>query len=275
MKSTARRTSFAVVVFLAVVALAQLLPFWLAITTSLKAPSDLSSVLFLPTGEVAWNNFTDAIVSGNILTAIGNTALITVVSTAVVCLLGAMAAYPLARRLSKLNGFVSAGVLSLIMIPPLSILVPLYSLLSQMGGVNSYWGMICVMVAQNLPLSIFLYAAFLRGIPGSLDEAARLDGANSLQVFFRIVFPLLKPVTATVVILASVAIWNDYSMANYILTDPSKQMIAPAVATYFAQQSGNAGLGAANALIGVVPILVAYLFLQRFFMSGMVAGSEK
>lgn len=269
------RPSILVYVFLAIVALVQLLPFWLAITTSLKPTTDLSSVLLPPAGDVAWQNYADAVSRGNILTAIGNTALVTVIATAGVCILGAMAAYPLARRRTRLNGLVAAGILSLIMIPPLSILVPLYTLLTEFGGINTYWAMIVVMIAQNLPLSIFLFTAFMRGIPESLDEAARLDGASSLQVFFRIVFPLLKPVTATVVILASVAIWNDFAMSNYIMTDPSMQMIAPAVAKYFAQQSGNTGLGAANALIGVIPVLVAYLFLQRYFMKGMVAGSEK
>ncbi|TFC55795.1 carbohydrate ABC transporter permease [Cryobacterium sp. TMT2-15-1] len=269
------RSKLFIVLFLALVALAQLVPFWMAITTATKPADDLSSVLLPTVNGIEWSNFSDALRIGNILRAISNTAFITVVSTTLVCVLGATSAYPLARRLTRFNGFVAAGILSLIMIPPLSILVPLYSLLSQIGGLNTYWGQILVMVAGGLPLSIFLYTAFLRSIPESLDEAARIDGANMIQTFFHVIFPLLKPVTATVVILTGVQIWNDYAMSNYILTDPVKQTVAPAVAAFFAQQASNRGAGAAAALISVVPILIAYLFLQRYFMRGLVAGAEK
>lgn len=275
MNKLATGTKITIAITLGLLAVTQLLPFWLAVNTSLKSPTDLSSALLPPTGEIAFSNYESAVSDGNILSAVLSSAIVTTIATALVAILGAMTAYPLARRLSRVNTLVAAGILSLMMIPPLSILVPLYTMLSQIGGINTYAGQIIVMVAQSLPLSVFLYTAFLRGVPTSLDEAARIDGANVAQVFFRIILPLLKPVTATVVILTSVHVWNDYAMSNYLLTSPTMQTIAPAVATFFAQQSSNQGVGAAAALIAVVPILIAYLFLQRYFMSGMVAGAEK
>ena len=109
----------------------------------------------------------------------------------------------------------------------------------------------------------------------SIEEAATVDGANLIQVLFRIVFPMLKPVTATVVILTSVATWNEYALSVYLLTDPDRQTIAPAISAFFSVQSSNLGAASAASLLAVLPILVVYLFLQKYFIKGMVAGAEK
>lgn len=261
--------------FLGLMCLVQLLPFWLALCASSKPADDLSSTLFLRVKDFQWSNFADAISEGGILRSVLNSAIVTVCATALVCLLGAAAAYPLARRQTKGNKLVSGGILSLMMIPPLSTLVPLYTMMVDLDGLNTYWGIILVTVAGNLPLSIFLYTAFIKAIPQSIDEAGMIDGANRFTIFFRLILPLLKPVTATVVIMTSVGVWNEYAMSNYLITDPDKQLIAPRVASFFAMQTSNLGVGAAAALIAAVPIVVVYLFLQRYFIAGMVAGVEK
>lgn len=254
--------------------LLQLLPFWVAITTALKPQTDMSPQMSLP-GSLYWGNFESAITDGNILQAVLNSVIVTGISTALVCAIGALTAYPLARRATRLNKGIMLFILSLLMIPPLSIMVPLYSMLTQMNGVNTYWGIILVMVTGHLPVSVFLYSSFLRNIPLALEEAATIDGANLIQTLVRIVFPLLKPVTATVAILAGVSIWNDYALSVFILTDPSVRTIAPAVGAFFSQESSNLGAAAAASLTALAPVLLAYLFLQKYFMKGMVAGAEK
>lgn len=132
-----------------------------AICASSKPSDDLSSSLFLRF-DFEWSNFATAITDGGILKAIVNSVIITLCSTVITCLVGAAAAYPLARRQTRGNKLVSAGILAIMMIPPLSILVPLYSFLVQIGGVNSYWGIVLVLSTTNLPLAIFLYTAFIR-----------------------------------------------------------------------------------------------------------------
>lgn len=253
----------------------QLLPFYITVTTALKAKSDLSSQWTLPFGAWHWQNFATAVEDGHILRAIGNSALVTVVATVLVCVLGALAAYPLARRPTIGNRLVLAGVIGLIMVPPLSILVPLYSMMTQLKGVNTYWGTILVMVATQLPLAIFLYTSFMRGLPVSIEEAAAVDGAGPLQVLFRIVVPMLKPVTATVVILTSVAVWNEYALSVYLMRSPEMRTIAPSIGTFFSASASDLGAAAAASLLSVLPVLLAYLVLQRYFIKGMVAGSEK
>ena len=199
----------------------------------------------------------------------------TVIATALTCILGALAAYPLARRGIAVNKAIYAAIVALIMVPPLSILVPLYSFLTDLGGANTYWGVIAVMVTGQLPMSVFLYTAFVRSIPISLEEAAAIDGAGPIRTFFAIVLPLLKPVTATVIILTSVNIWNEYALSGYILGKPAVRTIAPAIASFFSQSANNLGAAAAASLIAVIPVLVAYLFLQQYFIHGMIAGAEK
>jgi raffinose/stachyose/melibiose transport system permease protein len=272
--STNRLFNAVVGVVLLLAALIQLVPFYVAVTTAFKPVTDLSSQL-VPPHELFLGNFLTALNQGNILRAVGNSILITVISTVLVCLLGAMAAYPLARRLTAVNKTVSLVIVGLIMVPPLSILVPLYTMMNQLHAINSYWGVIAVMVTGHLPLAIFLYSAFMRSLPLSIEEAATVDGANMLQILFRIIFPVLKPVTATVIILSGVSIWNEFSLSGYLLAKPSVQTIAPAIGSFFSQQSSNLGAAAAASLIAVIPVLVAYLFLQKYFIKGMVAGAEK
>ena len=270
-----QRGRWAIYLFLVIVCLCQLLPFYLAITTSLKPSDDLSSALSMRTHDMAWSNWFEAINEGGILKSVLNSVVVTVGTTAMVCILGAAAAYPLARRLTRFNKLVSALILSMMMIPPLSILVPLYSFLVKIGGVNNYWGIIVVLTATNLPLSVFLYTAFIKAIPPAIDEAGELDGANRLQVFIRLVLPMLKPVTATVIIMTGSTVWNDYALSSYILTDPSAQTIAPRVASFFSANTNNLGVAAAASLIAAVPMVVAYMFLQKYFIAGMVAGAVK
>ncbi|WEV41995.1 carbohydrate ABC transporter permease [Bifidobacterium sp. ESL0682] len=270
-----QRGRWAIYLFLAIVIVCQLVPFYLAITTSLKPADDMTSALIPRTANLAWSNWTAAINEGGILKSVLNSVIVTAVTTLLVCVLGAAAAYPLARRQTRFNGLVSAFILSMMMIPPLSILVPLYTFLVNIHGSNTYWGIILVLTATNLPLSVFLYTAFIKAIPPAIDEAGTIDGANKLQVFGRLILPMLKPVTATVVIMTGSTVWNDYALSSYILTDPAKQTIAPRVASFFSANTNNLGIAAAAALIAAVPMVVAYMFLQKYFIAGMVAGSVK
>ncbi|KFI45900.1 ABC transporter permease [Bifidobacterium bohemicum DSM 22767] len=270
-----RRGRWAIYFFLGVVIVCQLLPFYLAVTSSLKPADDMTSALVPRMHNLAWDNWTTAITEGGILTSVFNSVIVTVCTTVLVCVFGAMAAYPLARRQTRFNGAVSAFILSMMMIPPLSILVPLYSFLVKINAANTYWGIILVLTATNLPLAVFLYTAFIKAIPPAIDEAGTIDGANRLQVFLRLILPMLKPVTATVVIMTGSTVWNDYALSSYILTDTARQTIAPRVASFFSANTNNLGIAAAAALIAAVPMVVAYVFLQKYFIAGMVAGAVK
>lgn len=255
--------------------LLQLIPFYLALTTAFKPQSDLSTVWWFPFSQPTIDNFVNAIESGGILRAVFNSAVVTVVATALTCLLAALASYPLARRRTFPNRAMEFLILAVMMVPPLAILVPLYTLLSSVGLLNTYTGLILPLTCLELPRAVFLYTQFLRSIPISLEEAATVDGANRLQTLRVIVFPLLKPVTVTVVILTAVYCWNEFALSSYIMTNMEMRTLAPAIASFFGAAGSNVNAAVAASLIGVVPMLIAYLFLQRYFMKGMLAGAEK
>lgn len=260
-----------VALFLAVAVIVQLTPFYTAVTTALKSKTDLSPQWLPPSlGRIDWGNFIAAQQDGGILHAMGNSAILTVCCTVLLCLLGAMAGYPLARRASLLNKGILGVVMAVMMIPPLSTLVPLYTLVVQLGGINTYWAPVLVLTAVNLPMSIFFYTSFMRSLPISVEEAGLVDGANRFQVLLHVVIPMLQPVTATVAIVDGLGVWNEYALSQYLMSDPSVRTVAPSVASFFGSSSGNLPSAAAASLISVIPVVVAYIFLQRYFVQGTV-----
>jgi raffinose/stachyose/melibiose transport system permease protein len=256
------------------ISLVHILPFYIAGTIAFKAKTDLTSRWTLP-NQLYLDNFKLAIEKANIFGAIGNSMIITLIAVFLVMTIGAMAAYPLARNKTRLNRGVLNLILAMMMVPPLSILVPIVTMMSRIGGISTYWGIIAVVTTYQLPMSVFLYANFIITIPVSLDEAANIDGCSKFSVFYRIILPLLKPVTASVVILTGVAIWNDYQFSLYLLQSPDMKVVTLAVSTFFAQSSSILGAAAASALLAILPITLLYLFLQKYFVQGMVDSAVK
>ncbi len=268
-----KRTLWKTIVAL-VISIIHILPFYIAITVAFKPKTNLSSRWLLPK-VLNLDNFKMAIEKAHVLMAIKNSVIITSIAIACVMLIGAMAAYPLARNRTKLNRFILNLILAVMMVPPLSILVPLVKMMSDINGISTYWGIILVVTTFQLPMSIFLYTNFITTIPNSLDEAATIDGCSRFSIFYRIILPLLKPVTASVVILTGVFIWNDYQFSLYLLQSPSKRVVTLAVSTFFAQSSTNLGAASAAALIAILPIAALFIFLQKYFIRGMVDSAVK
>ncbi len=250
------------------------IPLYITIMVAGKPKTDLSSRWLLPTA-IYLENFSIAIERAKIFNAMKNSLIITIISLLLIIGLGTMAAYPLARNRSKFNKLVLLFVLAVMMIPPLSMLVPLVTIMSRVGGISTYWGIVVVLVTFQLPISIFLYASFIKTIPIELDEAALIDACSPFMIFYRIILPLLKPVTATVIILTGVNIWNDFQFSLFLLQSQASRVVTLAVSTFFSQSSSNFGAAAAAAIIAVLPISLMFLFLQRYFIQGMVDSAVK
>lgn len=257
-----------------VIIIVHFIPIYVLLGVSAKSSMDVSSKWILP-GYIEWNNFKEALDGGDLLNAYKNTAIITFFSVVFITLLGAFSAYPLARNRSKFNMGIKGFILGIMMIPGLSILVPLYGVLNKIHGLSTYWGIIVVLVTFNLPMSIFLFSNFIAGIPEALEEAAFIDGCGPIQAFFAIILPQLKPVIATVVIMTGVGCWNDYQFSLYFLQSPKYKTITLSVASYFSQTANNMNAAAASALLGVLPVLILFVFLQKYFIQGMVDSAVK
>lgn len=257
-----------------VILLIFLSPFYILLSVAFRSSQNLSSYWIFPK-NICLENFTSAIYEGKIFRSIGNSAIITICAVALIVIAGAFAAYPLARSKTRLNGGIRTFVLGIMMVPPLSILVSLYSVLVSISGINHYWGLILTLVTFELPTAIFLYTNFISSLPNALDEAAAIDGCGPVRTFFCIILPQLKPVTASVVILTGIHCWNDYQFSLYILQSPKLRTIPLAIASYFSQTTSNLNAAAAAALLAILPPVIAFLFLQKYFIQGMVDSAVK
>ncbi|NHN35249.1 carbohydrate ABC transporter permease [Paenibacillus agricola] len=260
--------------FSMLICLLHILPFYILITTSFKALDDFSSKWILP-GYLYLDNFISAWSNAKLAVAFQNNLIVTVFSITFIVILGSIAAYPLARRQTKWNKFIYMLFISALIVPPLTSLVPLYKFMVDLGGMNQYWGIILLHVTFHLPMTIFLYTGFIGTIPRELDEAAMIDGAGQFELFYRIVLPLLKPITATVIILHGVSVWNDFQFSLFFLQKPELRTITVALSSFFGQDSNKIGWVAAGSFMSALPMVLVYLFLQRYFITGLSAGAIK
>jgi raffinose/stachyose/melibiose transport system permease protein len=258
----------------AAICLVQLVPIYITFMVAFKPQTDLSSYWAWP-ADPAPNNFVEAVETGHLIRAGVNTFIITAVSTVLVVIIGAMAAYPLARHRSRWNAVVNIFVLSILMIPALSLLVPLYVVFVKTRSISTYHGIILTHLTFNLPLSIFMFSNFIRTIPRELDEAAVLMGCSIYSVFFRIILPLLRPVTVSVVLLTAGTVWNDFQYSLYFLQKPKMQVLTLSIASFFGISGADPHIAAAGALIAITPMILVYLLLQKYFVKGMIEGALK
>jgi raffinose/stachyose/melibiose transport system permease protein len=207
------------------------------------------------------------------ITAFINSSLITVLSVSLLVIFAAMVGYILARRKSRWNGLIEFLILAGLMIPPA--VVPTIWLLQGLNLFGTLHGMILIEVAYNLPFSIILYRAFVATIPRDLDEAAIIDGARPLDVFFRVILPLLWPVTVTNIVVQSVGIFNDFTNPLYYLPGNGNATVQLTLYNFQSQFNTAFNLLFTNILLITIPPLLVFLFFNRQIVAGMTAGAVK
>ncbi|AJY75434.1 carbohydrate ABC transporter permease [Paenibacillus beijingensis] len=272
MKSTRNLWIYAPV---AVMALLSLIPFYILLYLSLNTPSRtmFDGVLMLPDFHFA--NYVEAWKSSKIGTATVNSLIITVGGVAIIVAASSMAGYAIARYSNKFHAVLFNTLLICMMIPAIIITVPLYSLMKSIGGINTHWAMILLMASNGLPFAVFLYTGFIKGLPREVEESAIIDGCTPFTAFWRVTFHFLRPVTAAVVILQGLAVWNNYGQAVFFLQRESMRTIPLAVSMFFQQYGAQWNLMAAASVIGLAPAVAAFLLFQKYFIKGITAGAVK
>ncbi|WP_092626674.1 carbohydrate ABC transporter permease [Jiangella sp. DSM 45060] len=249
-----------------------LFPFYVFLTVALKTPAELArSPLALPS-DPALANFTEAWQRGDLGTAMVNSVVVTALSVFLLVTCGSLAAYVLARRGTRLSYGTYLLFLLGLMIPLQLGMVPLYQLMRDLNLLQTYTSLIIFEIGHQLPLAVFLYAGFLRALPRDYEEAARVDGAGSLAVFRRIVFPLLRPVTGTVVILSAINIWNDFLTPLLYVGGSPQQTLPVAIFAFRGEFASQWQVIFAGMGIAIVPILVIYFLLQKYIIKGFASG---
>ncbi|WP_349961761.1 carbohydrate ABC transporter permease [Rhizobium sp. ZPR3] len=252
------------------------LPFLFIFITAAKTKQDAASLTFtLPQEWHLLQNFIEVIQTRNymLLLAYFNSTVITVAAVSLLVLLGAMVGYILQRRPSGWNRIIYGCVLAGLMIPPA--VVPTIWVLQSIGLFKSISGMILIQVAYGLAFTVLMFRSFIATIPRDLDEAAIIDGAKPLQIFFRVVLPLLKPVTVTIIVVQSIAIFNDFTNPLYYLPGRENVTVQLTLYNFQGQFQTQYNLLFMNILLVTIPPLIVFVFFNRQIVAGMTAGAVK
>ena len=268
------------VALLVVIFIAYMFPFLMVVINSLKQKRDIIkspfSWLFTIKG-LSFDNFVKAFTQMDFLNAFKNSLFVTVSATVLVTLLAAMLAYYIVRNKNKLSDLTFALMVASMIIPFQAIMIPLVSIYgSSLHVLNHRLTLIFMHTGFSMPMSVFMFHGFIKGnIPIALEEASCIDGCTHTQTFFLIVFPLLKPIISTMVILNSMAFWNDFLLPSLVLSDKALLTLPLSTYSFYGTYSADYGTIMAGLLLCVIPILILYVILQKQIIGGVVAGAVK
>lgn len=267
--------SAGVYLFLILCALFTLAPLLLALVNSFKSNGEiLTNVLSLPK-QIDFENYIRSIGKMHYLRSLGNTLFLAVGGVGLIILFSALAGWKLCRTKTKLSSFLLSLFVFSMLIPFSSIMIPLYKVVLALNIKNSLVGFCFVYAGLGVSMAIFLYHGFVKGIPRELEEAAAIDGCSPLQTFFRIVFPMLKPVTATICITNVLWIWNDFLLPLIVLSDNKKYTLLLSTNTLFGQYSSDWSAILSALVIAALPVIVFYALLQKQILKGITDGAMK
>lgn len=253
-----------------------LAPFLLSILLSLKSKQETTkSVLALPE-SIHWENFTMAVEKANIFNSIKNSLVVTVCSVLIVILVSAMAGYGIARQYKKRSfRLYETVLLASMMIPFQTLMIPIYKMYKGLGLLNTLAGVIIIISGMNMAFAIIMYIGFVRTLPVELEEAALLEGCGRFKMFFKIVFPLLKPITTTIAVLNALWVWNEFNASLLILQKNAVKTIPIQQFVFFGEHSANYNMAFAAAVITMIPIVLFFILAQKHIVEGMVNGAVK
>jgi len=267
----AKKVLFGVGLFLSISYVA---PFFLVLLNSFKPKYDIvANPLGWPT-TFTWDNFQQALQKMNFFRSLVNSIIITFFSVSILIVLSSMLAYYLARTKNKFTKTTFLILVASMIVPFQALMIPFMGIFAQFVSINNRIALIFFYQGFGVALSTFLYHGFISKIPAEIDEAASVDGANDFTIFWRIIFPMLRPITATVAIVNSLWIWNDFLLPRLVLTRET-QTLPLSTYLFYGQYSTQYGQAMAGLLLAVIPIIAFFLFLQRQFISGISSGAVK
>jgi len=253
-----------------------IVPFAFIFTMAAKDENEASKLQFSwPTHFQLWDNLVQVFESRDYMLVIAfiNSTILTVASVTLMVTLGAMIAYVLDRRKSKLSPLINTLVLAGLIIPPA--VVPTIWVMQSLHLFKTLPGLIMIEVAFGLAFTVLIMRAFIATIPREIDEAAIVDGAGPLRLFFQVIFPLLRSVIVTIVVVQSIFVFNDFQNPLYFLPGSANATVQLTLFNYMSQSLTSFNLLFANILVITIPMLVVYIIFQRQIVAGMTSGAVK
>ncbi|MFE9453783.1 carbohydrate ABC transporter permease [Streptomyces sp. NPDC006739] len=262
---------------LVVAALVVLLPLGVVLLTSLKSSDEMangSGALTLPKDLFDFHNYVTAFQDGGMLRAFGNTLFIVVFAVGGTVLIGSMTAYAIDRFTFRFKKLVVALFLLAALVPGVTTQVATFQIVNSFGLFDTRWAPIALYMGTDI-VSIYIFLQFVRSIPISLDEAARLDGANAVTIYWRVILPLLKPAIATVVIVKGIAVYNDFYIPFLYMPSQDLGVISTSLFRFRGPYGAHWEIISAGAVLVILPTLIVFLCLQRFIYNGFMRGATK
>ncbi len=256
-------------------ALLFLLPFYFVIVNSLKPYGEiLQNAAALPT-HIAWENYANAFQKIQFLRVFFNSLLITALSLVFLVLIGSMASWWMVRKKTIFTTALFFAFVIAMVTPFQSIMIPLMRVVTSLNFINNRLGLVVVYLGYCTPFTVFLYHGFIKSVPKEMEEAALIDGCNTLQTFFLLVIPVIRSMTVTVIILQTLLIWNDFLIPLLILPKRALQTIPLAVYSFFGQYTNRWDFALATLVLGMMPIVLFFLILQKHVVAGIRSGAVK
>ncbi|ADO59168.1 carbohydrate ABC transporter permease [Paenibacillus polymyxa] len=259
-----------------VLSLLFLYPLFLAINNSFKSFAEvMTDVIALPK-QLSLDNYVYVWKFIDYPRLFLNNTIITVLGLAGIVLISSIAAYKLARTKSKWSSAIYMLCIMPMLIPFQSIMLTVLRLAKDLNLADSTWGLGLLYWGFGAPLAVFIYHGFVKGIPVEIDESAKIDGASGFRLFFSVIFPLLKSVTATIVIIDVMWIWNDFLLPLLMVNgSPSTKTLTLAAYTFVGQYTSDWQYAMTAMVMAVLPSIIVFIFLQKYIVKGVVAGAVK
>ena len=253
-----------------------MIPVYYFVISSFKTRKDVIKMPLKINAELfTLDNFPYVINKMKYWQAMANTAFITLMALVIIIVLASLAGFAIARcRHGIFSGYYKL-IVTLMVIPFIGCLLPLTTISTKLGLYNSIWGCIVIQAAWNMPFAVFLYTGFMQGIPKELEEAAYLDGCKPVGVYARVFLPLLAPVTATCCIRQGVGIWNDYLVSRALLNENKNPTLMVGITGFFGSRGSELAYAMTGVLLVSIPMIIMFLFLQKYFIKGIAAGAVK
>lgn len=273
------KTNWPVTLLLILGCITVFFPLYMAIIIAFKNPTemtnDIAGALSFPSSW-SFSNFAEAIRVTDFANSLGNSLLISGVTILLALLIHSLAGYAIGRSMgsSKAYKFIYLYIVSGMFVPFAILMMPLVKQTAQMG-IGNRAGVILLYVIFYMPMNLLLYTGYLKNIPLALEEAARVDGASTWKTYWSIIFPVMKPMHATVAVLTVLGTWNDVMTPLVIMSGTGKSTLPLAQLTFQTQFGANYNLAFASYLLALIPILIFYLFCQKQIINGVVNGAVK
>lgn len=258
---------FAIMIFI--------IPFLFMFINSLKGRREANLLSLSLPKEYHWENYIEVLTANNgmVLTAFKNSLIITGSAVLLLVITCAMSGYILQRRKGKAMSKINALIMMGLMVPPA--ILPTISIMQGLHVYKTLLGMVMIEVALQTPFTIMLYRGFMNSIPIELEEAGYIDGCTKVNMFIKVIFPLLKPITATVIILNAVTVFNDFTNPLYFLPGSKNATVQLTLYNFMGQFSSSYNLLFANVIVITIPMLILFIIFNKRIVDGMVAGAVK